>query len=148
MWTASPPLPPTPPNFVSQLHFFVPPPLPSLPLETGGKRWMSAPLPMQMWIEGRKGQAWAALPAALLYRIHALEHGVSKMHIFNMSQLHHTLSKAYGNQSPCFIPLKNLFMWTFRRLKDFKIGRSTAEITHRSKFWGSVVHPVYTTTAN
>ena len=33
-------------------------------------------------------------------------------------------------------------MCTFRRTKDFKISQSMLEITHRSKFWRSVVHPV------
>ena len=32
--------------------------------------------------------------------------GVGKMLIFNMSKLHQNLSKAYGYQHICFIPLK------------------------------------------
>ena len=35
-------------------------------------------------------------------------------------------------------------MCTFRRPKDYKIGQHMVEITHRSKYQWSVVHPVVT----
>ena len=67
----------------------------------------------------------------------------SEMLIFNASQPLQSLSQAYGHQSLCSIPLKNVIMSAIRRPNDFKIAPHTAEGAHRSKFLPSVVHPVY-----
>ena len=101
-------------------------------------------------MEGASGFCWdvwnrqsgSHSAAAILYWNACSGARRSEMHIFNMSQLHQTLSKAYGHQSQCIIPLKKLIMWAIRRPKDFKIGPHKAEVAHRSKFLRFVVHPV------
>ena len=54
-----------------------------------------------------------------LYRIHAAQRGVQKMHIFNMFQLHHTLSETSGHQFLCFLPLKKPYYVGFQEAKGF-----------------------------
>ena len=68
--------------------------------------------------------------------------GVGKMLIFNMSKLHQNISKAYGYQYMFYTSKKPNHVF-FRRPKDFKICQHMAEITYRSKYQRSVVHPVY-----
>ena len=63
--------------------------------------------------------AWPLRRKRYFTRIRVSEPGISKMHIFNMSQLQHTPPKAYGHQFPCYIPLKKPFYVGFQEAKGF-----------------------------
>ena len=73
------------------------------------------------WWRRRRGNHSAA---AVLSWISCRGTSNSEMHIFNVSQLHQALSKAYGHQSLCSIPLKKPPYVSYQEAEGFQ-DRST-----------------------